>query len=98
MERVSGGGEGINAHKSRIAKWCKLMMTIRPEPQPIQTGATVYSLAVSFGILACYKLHARMFGGRSDGDLGMRHENCETIQKWINLMSKMIDEYKGEGR
>jgi hypothetical protein len=28
----------------------------------------------------------------------MRHENCETIQKWINLMSKMIDEYKNAGR
>ncbi len=27
----------------------------------------------------------------------MRHENCKTIQKWINLMSKMINKSKGEG-
>jgi len=51
-----------------------------------------------YGMLASYKLHARTFGGRSDGNLVMRHENCETIQKWINLMSKMIDEYKNAGR
>ncbi|KAL3796538.1 hypothetical protein ACHAW5_004440 [Stephanodiscus triporus] len=44
------------------------------------------------------QLHARTFGGRSDGDLDMRHENVVTIQKWINLMSLMIDEYKGKGR
>jgi hypothetical protein len=30
--------------------------------------------------------------------LGMHHKNCETIQKWINLMSKMIDEYKNAGQ
>jgi hypothetical protein len=72
-------------------------MTIGPEPKPIRTGATLHSLAVTFGILAGYKLHARTFGGRSDGDLDMRHENVEMIQKWINLMSLMIDEYKGKG-
>ena len=27
----------------------------------------------------------------------MLHKNCSTIQKWINLMSIMIDEYKGNG-
>ena len=73
-------------------------MTIGPEPKPIRTGATLHSLAISFGILTGYKLHARTFGGRSNGDLDMRHENVVTIQKWINLMSLMIDEYKGKGR
>ena len=73
-------------------------MTIGPEPRPIRTGATLHTLAVTYGMLAGYKLHARTFGGRSDGDLGMRHKNCETIHKWINLMSKMIDEYKNAGR
>jgi hypothetical protein len=72
-------------------------MTIGPEPKPIRMGATIHPLAVSFGILAGYKLHARTFGRRSDGDLDMCHENCETIQKWINLMSLMINKYKGKG-
>ncbi len=67
------------------------MMTIGPEPKPIRTGATLHSLAVSLCILAGYKR-------KSDGKLGMRHKNCEMIQKRINLMLKMINEYKDEGR
>jgi hypothetical protein len=68
-------------YKSRIAGWYKSALTIGPEPKPIQTGATLHSLTVLFCILAGYKLHAHTFGGRSDGDLGMRHKNCKTIQK-----------------
>ena len=85
-------GKALTHDKSRIAGWYKSAMTIGPEPRPIRTGATLHTLAVTYGMLAGYKLHVRTFGGRSDGNLGMRHKNCETIQKWINLMSKMIDE------
>jgi hypothetical protein len=28
----------------------------------------------------------------------MRHEKCMSIQKWINLLSLMVDDYKGKGR
>ena len=91
-------GMALTHDKSRITGWYKSMMTIRLEPKPIRMGATLHSLAVLFGILAGYKLHVRTFDEKSDGNLGIRHENCEMIQKWINLMSKMIDEYKGEGR
>ena len=91
-------GKSLTHNKSRIAGWYKSKITCRPEPKPIRTGATLHSLAVSFGILAGYKLHARTFGGKNDGNLGMRHENCMSIQKWINLLSLMIDDYKGAGQ
>ncbi len=55
-------------------------------------------MAVSFGPLAGYKLHARMFGRKNNGNLGMVHKNCASIQKWINLMSLMLKDYKGQGR
>ncbi len=90
-------GKALTHDESRIAGWYKSAMTIGPEPKPIRTGATLHTLAVTYGMLTGYKLHVRTFGGRSDGDLGRCHENCETIQKWINLMSKMIDEYKNAG-
>ena len=91
-------GMAMTHDESRIAGWWyHSIMTIGPEPKPIRTGSTLHSLAVTFGILAGYKLHARTFGGRSDGDLDMRHENVETIQKWINLMSIMIDESRARG-
>jgi hypothetical protein len=71
----------LTQDKSRITGWYKFSMMIRPEPKPICTGATLHSLAVSLRILAGYKLHVRMFCGKSNGDLGMRHENCSLIQK-----------------
>ncbi len=73
--------------KSCIAGWYKSKITCGPEPKPIRTGATLHSMAVLFGPLAEYKLHARTFGGKNDGNLGMVQENCASIQKWINLMS-----------
>ncbi|KAL3797759.1 hypothetical protein ACHAW5_007546 [Stephanodiscus triporus] len=74
-------GKALTHDKSRIAGWYKNEITCGPDPKPIRTGATLHSLAISFGILAGYKLHARTFGGKNDGDLGMLHENCMTIQK-----------------
>ncbi|KAL3764758.1 hypothetical protein ACHAW5_006629 [Stephanodiscus triporus] len=91
-------GKALAHNESRIAGWYKNEITCGPEPKPIRTGATLHSLAVTFGILAGYKLHARTFGGKNDGDLvGMLHENCMTIQKWINLLSLMVEDYKGQG-
>jgi hypothetical protein len=88
-------GKALTHNKRRIAGWYKNEITCGPEPKPIRTGATLHSLAVSFGILAGYKLHTQTFGGKNDGDLDMQHKNCMTIQKWINLLSLMIDDYKG---
>ncbi len=68
-------GMALMHDESQIASWYHKIMTIMPEPTPIRTGATLHSLAISFGILAGYKLHACTFGERSDGDLDMRHKN-----------------------
>ncbi len=67
--------------ESRIAGWYKKEITCGPEPKPIRTGATLHSLAVSFGLLAGDKLHARTLGRKNDGDLGMLHDSCMMIQK-----------------
>ncbi len=91
-------GKSLMHNESRIAGWYKSEITCGPEPKPIQTGSTLHSLAVLFGILAGYKLHARMFCGKNDGNLGRQNENCMSIQKWINLLLLMIDDYKGVGR
>ena len=68
-------GKSLTQDESPIAGWYKSKITCGPEPKPIRTGATLHSLAVSFGILAGYKLHVRTFGGKNNGVLGMRHEN-----------------------
>jgi hypothetical protein len=73
--------KALTHDKSRIAGWYKNKITCGPEPKLIQKGANLHSLAILLGILAGYKLHARTFGGKNDGDLGMQHENCMTIQK-----------------
>ncbi|KAL3782167.1 hypothetical protein ACHAW5_001449, partial [Stephanodiscus triporus] len=54
-------GKALTHDESRIAGWYKNEITCGPEPKPIRTGATLHSLAVSFGILAGYKLHARRY-------------------------------------
>ncbi len=91
-------GMAMTHNKSRIAGWYKSEITCGPESKPIWTGATLHSMAVSFGPLARYKLHARTFGGKNDGNLRMVHEKCASIQKWINLMLLMLKDYKGQGR
>ena len=63
-----------------------------PEPK------LIHSMTVSLGPLAGYKLHAHMFGGRNDGNLGMHHENCALIKKWIYHMALMLNKYTGKGR
>jgi hypothetical protein len=54
-------------------------------------------MAVSFGPLTGYKLHARMFGGGNDSNLGMVLMNYVSIQKLINLMLLILKDYKGQG-
>jgi hypothetical protein len=49
-------GRCVTADESRAAGWYHSPMTLGPEPKPIQTGATLHSLCVSYGDLATYKL------------------------------------------
>ena len=91
-------GRCVTADESRVAGWYHSPMTVGPEPKPIRTGATLHTLCVTFGPLATYKLFARAYGGKSDGDLDHINDNTFTTQKWVNLYDIMLDPFKGEGR
>ena len=90
-------GKWMTADESRVAGWYRSGITIGPEPKPIRTGATLHSLCVTKGPLATYKLHVRVYGGKSDEDLDQTHHNTASTQKWVNLYSEMLDAFKGEG-
>jgi hypothetical protein len=47
--------------------------------------------------LATYKLHAWMFRGKTDEGLQFCHINAITMQKWVNLMSVLLNNFKGKG-
>jgi hypothetical protein len=38
-----------------------------------------------------------MFGGKIDGDLQSHHINTIMMQKWVNLMSVLLYDFKGKG-
>jgi hypothetical protein len=44
-----------------------------------------------------YKLQVRVFGRKTDKDLGRRNDHTLGIQKWVNLLSLMLDDFKGKG-
>ena len=90
-------GRWLTADESRVAGWYNSVITVGPEPKPIRTGATIHSLCVTHGPLASYKLHCRVYGGSTDGDLNKTHNNTATTQKWVNLYCGMLDEFKGNG-
>ncbi len=90
-------GKWITADESRVAGWYRSGITIGPEPKPIRTGATIHSICVTFGELATYKLHCRVYGGRYDEGLDYVHENTTSTQKWVNLYNEMLAEFKGRG-
>ena len=89
-------GKWMLADESRAAGWYHSACTVGPEPKPICTGCTLHTLCVTHGDLASYKLYARYYGGKPDGDLSnVRHENVLTDQKWINLYDMMLTPFKG---
>ena len=90
-------GRWITADESRVAGWYKSGITIGPEPKPIRTGATIHSMCVTFGALATYKLHCRVYGGKHDEGLNHVGNNTATMQKWVNLYDEMFDAFKGLG-
>jgi hypothetical protein len=90
-------GKWLTFDESRVASWYHSPITQEPDPKPIRTGATIHSLAITHGNLASYKVHIRVFGGKTDGDLGKENDNTVTIQKWVNLLSVMLDAFKNKG-
>jgi hypothetical protein len=57
----------------------------------------MHTVCVTDGLLATYKLHAHTFGGKTDEDLQSCHVNVATTQKWVNLQSILLDDFKGKG-
>jgi hypothetical protein len=90
-------GRWLTFDESCIAGWYCSPITQGPDPKPIRTGVTIHSLAVTHGNLKLYKLHVRVFGGKLDKDLGRRSDNTIGIQKRVNLLSLMLDDFKGAG-
>ena len=60
---------------SRVAGWYHIVMTIGPEPKPIQAGATFYTVCIIKGPLHTYKLFARVYGGKGDEDINVHTMN-----------------------
>ena len=87
----------MTADESRVAGWYHSCITIGSEPKPIWTGATIHSLCITFGPLASYKVHCRVYGGKSDEDLNHKHCNTDKTQKWVNLYDELLDAFKGAG-
>ena len=90
-------GKWLTFDESRVAGWYHSPIMQGPDPEPIWTGATIHSLCITLGDLASYKVHIRVFGGKKDGDLGKTNDNTVTIQKWVNLLSLMLDAFKNKG-
>ena len=90
-------GRWLTFNDSRVAGWYHSPITQGSDPKPIHTSATIHSLAITHGNLASYKLHVRVFGEASDGDLDKTNENTVTTQKWVNLLSLMLDSFKRAG-
>ena len=90
-------GRQLTMDKSRTPGWYHRPITQGSEPKPVRNGATMHTVCVTDSPLVTYKLHARMFGGKTDDNLRSRHENVVSIQKWVNLMDIILDEFKGKG-
>jgi hypothetical protein len=83
--------------KSHVAGWYYSPITRGPDPKPIPTGATIHSWAITRSDLALYKVNVCVFGGATDGDLDKPNENTVTTQKWVNLLSLMLNDFKNNG-
>jgi hypothetical protein len=83
--------------ESRVAGWYHSVMTIGPDPKPIQTGATLHTACVTKGPLATYKIFARVYGGDGDQDINRKNPHTVTRLKMVSLFDFMLHAYKGKG-
>ena len=90
-------GKRVTADEPRLAEWYHSPCTIGPDPKPICTGATLHSIAVTRGKLQFYKLYARCYGGKIDGDLQGHHSHTARQQKFVNLFDIMLSQFRGNG-
>ena len=83
--------------KSRVVGWYHSPIMQGPDLKPICTGTTIHSLWITHGNLTLYKKHVCVFGGATDGDLDKTNDNTITNQKWVNLLSLMLNSFKNNG-
>ena len=57
----------------------------------------MHSICVTKGPLATYKLFVRVYGGKYDGDLNVRHPNTAKFYKFVTLYSIMLASFMGRG-
>jgi hypothetical protein len=76
-------GKWITTDESRVAGWYHSVMTIGPEPKPIQTGATLHTACITNGPLHTYKLFARVYGGKSNEDINVHNEHILRHLSWL---------------
>ncbi len=88
-------GEKTAFDESRIGGWYNSPITCGLEPKPIRTGAMLHLLCVAVGKLLSYKLHVRTYGGKNDKDLDKKSIHTQTIQKWINLLDELLNDFRG---
>ena len=69
-----------------MAGWYHSVMTIGPEPKPIQTGATLHTdVYITNGPLHAYKLFASVYGGKGNKDINVHNEHTVTPYLQINF-------------
>jgi len=90
-------GRWLTFVESRVVGWYHSSITQGPDPKPIQTGATIHSLAIMHDNLVSYKVHACVFGGATDGNLDKANDNTIITQKFVNLLSLMLGSFKNNG-
>ena len=56
--------------KSRVAGWYHSPITQGPDPKPNCTGTIIHSQSITYGDLASYKVHVRVFGRATDDGRG----------------------------
>ena len=92
-------GQWIIADKSRLAGWYHSACMIGPDEKPIHTGAaTLHSMAViTHKKLMFYKLYARTYGGKHNGNIQGWHKHNINKAKFCNLFNIMLSLFCGKG-
>jgi hypothetical protein len=90
-------GLWLTIDKSPMPGWYKGPIMQGPKPKPLCTSMMMHTICNTDGPLAMYKLHANTFGGKTDEDLQHCHVKVARMQKWVNLMSIILDNFKGKG-
>ncbi len=90
-------GQQLTMDKSQTPGWYHGPITHGLVPKPVCTCATMHTICVTDGPLATYKLHAWTFGSKTDEDLQSCHVNTVIMQKRMNLVSVLLDNFKGNG-